>query len=153
MRVRTAVVVGVGAVGLVVGASAPASAAVGNSEHFLAVQTSVSAHSLALVATGPLHASGTDTPLSNTRDRFAFAQGSLTIDHNRTSGTQHFDRKTCTTQFTEQGIYRVVSGTAAYAHASGRGTYSVVGVVIGCDQSKPPKAISVVIRAAGPLTL
>lgn len=152
MRVRTALLAGVGTLGLVAGTSSPASAAADNTEHFLAVQTSVSAHSYPLAATGPLHAKGTDTPLSNTRDRFTFSQGNLIIAHQRTSGTQHFDPKTCTGQFTEQGTYRVVSGTAALAHAAGHGTYSVTGVVIGCDQSKPPEAISVVIRAAGPLT-
>lgn len=151
MRARTALLAGVGTLGLVAGISTPASAATGNTEHFLALQTSVSAHSFLLAATGPLHAKGTDTPLSNTRDRFNFPQGSLIIAHQRTSGTQHFDPKTCTLQLTELGTYRVVSGTAALAHATGHGTYSVTGIVIGCDQSKPPQAISVVIRAAGPL--
>jgi hypothetical protein len=152
MRVRTGVVAGVGALGLVVTLSSPASAA-GNTEHFLAVQTTASAHALPLAATGPIHARGTDTPLSNTRDRFTFARGNLIIVHHRTSGTQHFDPKTCVAQFSEQGTYRVESGTAAYAHAAGHGTYAVTGIVFGCDQSKPPQAISVTIRAAGPLTL
>ena len=152
MRVRTGVLAGLGAVGLVVGTGSPASAAAGSTERFLALQTSVSAASRPLAATGPIHAEGTDTPLSATRDRFTFPAGTLLIGHQRTSGTQHVDPSTCTTQFTELGTYRVLSGTRAYAHAAGHGTYSVTGLSFGCDQSKPPEAISVVIRAAGPLT-
>lgn len=138
--------------GLVAGTSSPAAAA-GSSEHILVVQTSATATSFPAAGTGPIHARGTDTPLSDTRDRFAFPKGSLIIGHHRTCGTQHFDPRTCTAQFTEQGTYRVLSGTAAYAHAAGHGTYSLSGVAIGCDRSKPPDTISVIIRAAGPLTL
>jgi hypothetical protein len=152
MRVQRAVLGGLGALALgVLGSSVPASAAGANTEHFLAVQTSV-AHKVPLAATGPIHALGTDTPLGRTKDRFAFPKGALIIVHHRTSRQQTFDRTTCTARFTEQGTYRVSSGTGAYAHATGHGTYSVHGIFIGCDQHKPPLAISVVINAAGPLT-
>jgi hypothetical protein len=152
MRVQRAVLGGLGALALgVVGSSVPASAAGGNTEHFLAVQTSVTSKA-SVAAAGPIHALGRDTRLSNTKDRFSFPRGALLIGHHRTSGQQTFDRTTCTGQFTEQGIYRVLSGTGAYAHAVGHGTYSVRAIVIGCDQHKPPVAISMVIHAAGPLT-
>jgi hypothetical protein len=152
MRISRVVAGGLGALALGVAAAAPASAATNNTERFTVVETSVTATSFPLSATGPIHALGKDTPLNNNNDRFAFPAGSLLIHHSPTADTGHFDPKTCTQRFTEQGTYRVVSGTKAYAHATGHGTYSLSGIVIGCDQNKPPKAVSIIINAAGPLT-
>ncbi len=153
MRLRSAVVAGVGAVGLVVGLGNPAGAATAGTERFLILQTSPTSRTAQVSATGPVHALGTDLTVSATRDRFTFPAGSMAVAHARTAGHQSYDRKTCTARFSEQGTYRVVSGTGAYAHASGHGTYWVTGVAIGCDPTAPPTAFSVVVRAAGPLTL
>jgi hypothetical protein len=139
----------------VAGASLPAWAASGTSgtQHFLAVETSPTAKTFPLSATGPIHALGKDTPLSNNTDRFAFPKGNLAITHHKTSGSQHFDKANCTGRITEQGIFQITGGTKAYAHASGHGTYSLVGYFIGCSQNKPPEAMSIVIQAAGPIKL
>jgi hypothetical protein len=145
---------GTAAVALAIGAGAlPANAATDHTERFVFVNTSVTSPSYPVVASGPLHALGQDTPIGNSnRDKLTFQAGTLTIGHSRTSGTDHFDSKTCSDQFTEQGTFRVLSGTGAYSHATGHGTYQLTGVVIGCDQTKPPSAASIIIRATGPLT-
>jgi hypothetical protein len=155
MRVRRAVVGGLGAMALgVVGTAAPASAATNNTERFLFVNTSATATSYPVSATGPIHALGRDTPIPNTnKDHIVFPAGSITIRHDRTSGTEQFDHRTCTGRFTEQGTYRVLSGSGAYAHATGHGTYSLSGVAIGCSQKQPPSTFSLIISAAGPLNL
>jgi hypothetical protein len=119
----------------------------------LAVETSPTAKAFPVSATGPIHALGMDTPLSNNTDRFAFPKGNLAITHHKTSGSQHFDKTNCTGRITEQGIFQITGGTKAYANASGHGTYSLVGYFIGCSQSKPPQAMSIVIQAAGPINL
>jgi hypothetical protein len=154
MRISRAVVGGIGALALgVVGATVPASAATNHTERFLFVNTSATATSYPVSATGPIHALGKDTPIINTnKDRIAFPKGSLLIRHQRTSGTESFDPTTCTGRFTEQGTFRVLSGTGAYVHATGYGTYQLAGVGIGCDQNKPPSTFSLIINAAGPLS-
>lgn len=139
----------------VVGANIPASAASGTSgtEHILEVQTSATASTFPVSGTGPIHALGTDKVLKNNKDTFVFPKGNLDITHQKTSGSQHFDKANCTGRITEQGIYKVTGGTKAYANASGHGTYSLVGYFIGCAQNKPPQVVSIVIQAAGPLHL
>lgn len=153
MRMIRVAAAGAGAVALAVGAGAlPASAATDHTERFVFVNTSFTSPSYPVIATGPIHALGKDTAVSDNRDKITFPAGSLTIVHNRTSGTDTYDKTTCAEQFTEQGTYRVLSGTGAYSHASGHGTYQLTGVVVGCDHNKPPTAASIIIRAAGPLT-
>lgn len=136
----------------VVGANLPASAASGT-EHVLIVQTSPTANTMPVSATGPIHALGKDIPINDNKDKFVFPKGTLLISHHKTSGSQHFDKATCTGRFTEKGIYHVTGGTKAYANASGEGTYSLVGYAIGCNPKKPPTTLSVVVQAAGPLHL
>src|ERR1700709_2537834 len=155
MRIKSAGGAGLGVVALwIVGVAAPAGAATDHTERFLFVNTSATADSYPVSATGPIHALGQDHPIGNTnRDRIVFPAGTLIIRHDRTSGTNSaFDKKTCTFRFTEQGTYRVLSGTRAYSHVSGHGPYQLSGVGIGCDPNKPPSTFSLIIRAAGPLS-
>jgi hypothetical protein len=141
----------------VIGADLPAwataSAPVPLTEHFLVVETSPTATTFPVSATGPIHELGKDVVLSDTKDRFVFKKGALNVTHKPKSQTQHFDKATCTGRFAEKGSYTVTGGSGAYAKASGSGTYSVVGYVIGCNPKKPPTTISVVIQASGPLHL
>ena len=125
----------------------------GGTERFVDVQTSATASTFPVAATGPIHALGKDTVLGNNKDKFAFPKGALIVQHTRTAGTSTFDKVTCLNTFTEQGTYKVLSGTGAYVHVSGHGTYSVTGYAIGCSQKKPPSTFSLVIKAAGPLSL
>ena len=138
-----------------VGANIPVSAASGTSgtEHILEVQTSATATTAPIAASGPIHAHGTDFQLQNNKDRFAFPKGDLFITHSRTSGSQTFDKVTCAGKFTENGIYKVTGGDKAYAGASGHGTYSLVAYFFGCNPKQPPQVFSLVLQAAGPLNL
>jgi hypothetical protein len=146
------VALGIGVLGIV-GAS-PAVAANCPTEHFLGVNTSTADNAPSPVsATGPIHALGIDTELSDTKDRFAFPKGSLIIVHKAKHDTQSGDPKTCTGGFTETGTYTIASGTGAYKHAHGHGTYAIAGYFIGCDQNKPPLVSSVILKASGPLAL
>jgi hypothetical protein len=136
----------------VIGANLPASAA-SATQHFLSVQTSPTASTFEVSASGPIHALGVDHVLAHNKDIFVFPKGSINVTHRRTSGTQHFDKANCTAQITEQGTYKITGGAKAYAKASGNGTYSVVGYFVGCNPKKPPTTFSLVIQAAGPIHL
>jgi hypothetical protein len=151
MRKTSIAVASAGALALALGAASPALASVSGTERFTVVETSPTGSNFPLSATGPIHASGTDHVVSDHLDRFSFSQGSLLIRHTPTSHTQRNDPKACTFRFTEQGTYRVLSGTGAYKDATGNGTYRLSGIIIGCDPKKPPRASSIIINAAGPL--
>lgn len=134
--------------------AASAAGSGGNTERFIVVNTSTANGPTTgpISATGPIHALGKDVPVDDNHDKFVFPKGTLLVTHHRTSGTQHFDKVTCTAQITEQGTYTITGGTKAYAGATGRGTYSLSGIFIAC-RNKPPLAASFIIRAAGPLRL
>lgn len=152
MRVRRSImaVAGAAAALTVVGA-VPANAASGT-EYLTFVQTNPNSNKSAVSATGPIHALGTDVQLTNNRDRITFPHGTVLFSHQQKSGSQHFDKQTCTGRFTERGVYRIISGTGAYSHVKGNGTYSLSGIFIGCNQNKPPTEFSLIINAAGPLS-
>ena len=143
----------VGGASLAALAAIPASAADNNTEHVVIVTTNPTSNTSPVALSGPIHALGVDTQLPNNRDRFTLKAGTLLIKHTPTSSTDSFDKVTCTDQFTERGIYKIVSGSGAYAHVSGFGTYQTTGVIIGCSPNKPPTALSVIVHAAGPLKL
>ena len=125
----------------------------GGTERFIVVSTSTSNGPVSgpVSATGPIHALGKDVPVDNNHDKFVFPKGTVLVAHHKTSGTQHFDKVTCTAQITEQGTFTVTGGTKAYAGAKGHGTYSLSGIFIACPK-KPPLAASFIIRGAGPLS-
>jgi hypothetical protein len=153
MRKNRVIVGMVGGLSLAALGTIPASAAANNTEHVVIVTTNPTSNTSPVAMSGPIHALGVDTQLPNNRDRFTFKAGTLLIKHTPTSSSDSFDKVTCTDQFTEHGIYNIVSGTGAYAHATGFGTYQTTGVIIGCNPKKPPTAISVIVHAAGPLKL
>ena len=144
------VTTGVAVTGLIAGAG-PAGAASGT-ERITVVETSVTTNTFPASATGPIHALGKDVQVNNKRDRFVFPKGAFVVEHHATASRQSFDKKNCTGRFTEQGTFRIVSGTKAYSHISGHGTYQLSGILIGCSQKKPPTAASIIINAAGPLS-
>ena len=122
----------------------------GGTERFIGVNTSPTSQGGTVSATGPIHALGKDIVLDNNHDKFVFPKGTLLVSHHQTSGTQHFDKVTCTAQITQQGTFTVTGGTKAYAGATGHGTYSLSGIFVGCG--KTPSEASFIIRAAGPLS-
>jgi hypothetical protein len=123
-------------------------------QHFLALSSDPSASTLILIANGPIHAKGTDTPVSADQDTFAFPDGTLTIEHQAAKpGKDSFDPVTCLGKYTERGTYEVTGGTGAYEDASGHGHYRVRVTVVGCDQNAVPEFVSIMIKASGPLEL
>lgn len=140
----------VATIGAVAGAGAGASSP--PTQYFTAVQTSARG-TQTVVAAGPISAKGTDTPLTNRLDTFTFPRGTLTVKHERSSGNQTFDNRTCVFTFSEKGQYVVTRGTGAYVHAIGSGSYRAFAVGQGCDRNRPPKSFALTIEAHGPLSL
>lgn len=126
----------------------------GRIERFLAVSTDPRNNAKPIVlAFGPIHAKGVDTPVNDRKDVFRFPQGSLVVRHHATAHTNRHDPVTCLTAFSERGTYRVVRGTGAYAGAQGHGHYRVRVQFVACTQHSRPQAFSLEIRAHGPLRL
>jgi hypothetical protein len=136
-----------------------AAGASGNSstaqEHFVLVQTDPAEDAPQTVyAVGPVSGVAVDNVLSDTRDEFAFPDGTITIDHTARHHKENFDTTTCEGTFSESGTYTVVSGTGAYESVRGHGTYTVNAAAKGsCDENTPPSSLVVIIEADGPLSL
>ena len=124
-------------------------------QHFLLLSTDPSDTATpVIIATGPIHAKGTDTVVNDTQDTFTFPDGTLSIEHHpKKPGRDSFDAVTCYFKYTERGTYEVTGGTGAYANAHGYGRYSVEASGVGCDQSASPEVFTLEIRASGPLHL
>lgn len=123
-------------------------------EHFLVMSTDPSQSATPVViATGPLHARGTDIVVDGTRDHFKFPRGTLFVRHHvhKKSVRDSFDKVTCYFKHTERGSYRITGGTGAYADAFGHGRYSVRASGVGCDQNAAPEDFFFEIKARGPL--
>ena len=90
-----------------------------------------------VVANGVIHARGRDVVLSDTRDRFVFPGGSITITHERSGGTDRYDPVTCTFRGTETGTYQIVNGGGIYDDARGQGTYVARIIAVGCAPNNP----------------
>ena len=152
MKVRAllsvATVVAVGAIGFGTGAGASSTP----TQYFTVVQTSATG-TQTVVAAGVISANGTDTIVSHRRDTFVFPTGTLNIIHQRVSGSQTFDSRTCVFAFSEKGTYVVTGGTGAYTHALGSGSYQLNGVGQGCSHTDPPTSFALTVMAHGPLTL
>jgi hypothetical protein len=155
MIIRHSIAV-IGAVAVsMLGLAASSSADTGSrNEHFVALQTSTAQNATSiLIATGPVHARGTDVQISNTKDKFVFPKGTLIILHKTGHSKDAFDKVTCYGTHTETGTYKVTGGTGAYKGARGHGTYSVKASFVGCSQTNPPDVFLLEINAFGPLAL
>jgi hypothetical protein len=147
------VAVGAGALAAVsLTAGAAVAASPSGSQFFLVVNTSTAngPATAPVSAIGPIHALGKDIPVTATKDRFAFPKGAIIVMHKPTKDTQSFDRGSCVGHIAEQGTFKVVSGTGAYTHAQGSGTYSLTGYFLGCGNTAT--AASVIIKANGKLS-
>jgi hypothetical protein len=121
-------------------------------QHFLGLQSDPAETATpTIIATGPIHAQGTDTVINDNNDVFTFPAGTLSVFHSPTSQHDSFDPVTCLARHTERGTYRITGGTGAYAQASGKGQYTVSVVAVGCSQSAPPTVFQLVIDAKGPI--
>jgi hypothetical protein len=81
------------------------------------------------------------------------------ITHSKGTGTQSFNPKTCLLTVNVKGTYSLGSGTGAYAHLSGTGTYQLSILAVGaksggkCTKTLPPPTFQQVISASGPVSL
>lgn len=152
MKRRHVILGSLSAIALVIAGVAPS--AIGTTttssgtQHFLIVQTSETGNP-PVVATGPIHALGTDVQVNGHRDRFEFPAGVLRINHKATSHRESFDPTTCLGRFTESGTFTIIDGTKAYRNVTGSGTYHVRGYFVGCTEGDPSNTVSIVITASG----
>jgi hypothetical protein len=138
-----------------VSASAVARPGKGHShlQRFVILQTDPNANTQVVVAGGPIHARGVDTPTDDTHDVFAFPKGTVSVTHVAKHTHQSFDPVNCYGRVTERGTYRITGGTGAYANVRGHGTYEAEINIVGCDENSAPDVLSVVVKAHGPLFL
>ena len=126
----------------------------GHNQRFIVLETSTADNAVPIViATGPVHARGTDLVISDTKDKFVFANGALIVLHQAKHSKDTFDPVTCYGTHSESGTYQVARGTGAYTGAHGRGTYTVKAEFVGCSETQPPDLLSLRIDASGPLWL
>jgi hypothetical protein len=118
--------------------------------HFVGLSNNPNSNSVTVIGLGVIRARGVDKVINNHKDRFVFPKGVVVIKHHRTDQHQHFDKKACYGAFTEQGTWKAVGGTGAYAHASGGGTYKVKAAVVGCKSQ--PDLFQLRIDASGTLS-
>jgi hypothetical protein len=102
---------------------------------------------------GPITGTGIDRTVTDNQDKATFKNGTFLIDHFKTSSTHNNDAKNCVFDYLEQGRYTVHGGTGAYKNVHGKGTYNLEVLGQGCDEKKPPKEFSIVVHAAGPLSV
>ena len=111
-----------------------------------------------IIITGSITAGGIDHP-GNQTDNVVFPDGTLTITHHRTAGTQRFNATTCLGQIAENGTYTLSGGTGAYTGISGHGIYRANITIVSardsggaCSNKLPPAAFQFVVRAQGPVS-
>lgn len=73
-------------------------------------------------ATGPVNGTGSDTQLSNTRDRLNLGSGRVVLNHNGI-GSPIVNTSNCTAGLLQFGTWNFNGGTGLNAHAVGNGTY------------------------------
>ncbi len=108
-----------------------------------------------VTATGVFNGSGTETRTSraagksvHATDVFTFDTGTVTVKDKGVRSLK-LDKSTCTRQLSEKGVWKITSGTGAFAHAKGKGHYKATGTIQGvsgtngCDFSAPTGTITV----------
>jgi hypothetical protein len=163
MHKTLAAVIGAVSVTAVLGgaslAGASARPAASGTEHFQIMTTSGTSKTSSIIATGVFTAGGTDTRTSSSTGTETFPAGTFVITHSKGTGTQTFNPKTCLLTVNQKGTYTLGSGTGAYAHISGSGTYQISILAIAaksggkCSMKLPPVSWQQVIRASGPVSL
>jgi hypothetical protein len=161
MKNRIAIACAAVAAVAVAGVGGFAAAASGNDkdakQHFVVVSTDPGGTQEQVYAVGPVTGVPTGNQISDTKDVWTFTDGSLTVEHITKHEKDSFDPKLCTGSFDETGTWRVVSGTGAYAHAQGNGTYTMHGKGSSkpgtCSENTPPDTILVVAVADGEMSI
>lgn len=162
-RIKAVVVLLVGVatmLGLALAGGSSASAATVGAQNFVVVSSNAAATTNPVLATGVIHARGTDTQRPNGSDVFRFRNGALLVTHHRVAGTDNLDRLTCLDRFTERGTYAIVAGSRDYRGARGVGAYNLTGLALyqkarsgRCLTNRTPDVFQLVIEARGGISL
>jgi len=91
-----------------------------------------------VVAAGPIHGKGTitDTPIRQTKDRvvlksvITLPSGTVTLKANEKYAVS-MNLRSCTATNIGKGTWKIVSGTGAYSHAAGSGTFVRRTFIVG----------------------
>lgn len=136
------------AAGLLASATAPAMAMRGpdaahpadNSQRFVMSYATVHGTDspTSVTAAGPIHGQGSivDTPIRETphgvilRSVMTLPDGSVTLRADEEYSVK-MDERTCTATNIGRGTWRVVSGTGAYEHTTGKGTFVRSTFIVG----------------------
>jgi hypothetical protein len=159
MKTRLATVsvsLAVAGVASMLGVHAAAASGQGSADHqqFVLVQTEHEDVSQTVYAVGPITGVAVNTDLSDTRAEFAFADGTVTIDHTARHNEEHFDPSTCQAGFFETGTYRILGGTGAYEGVTGHGNYTARAEANdACDENAPASSVVAIIDAEGTTSL
>ena len=162
MRTRVAIaaaaVVGVGVAGV---GGIFAAAASGNSkdaaEHGVEVTTDPTGAQEQVYLLGPLTGVPSAKQISDTQDEWTFTDGTLIVEHTVKHENDTFDPNACTARLDETGTWHVVSGTGAYAHTQGHGTYVFRGHGSSapgtCGPSTQPTSFLGIVVADGQMSV
>lgn len=132
---------------MLVGMAGTASAATNNQQFTIAARFGPdNTTSCQVVATGPIHGTGTCTitDVSNTVTlvHIVLPGGTVDLRAKQFNGTDNFNQRACVDQFTFQERFTILGGTGAFAGATGSGTDTGSGVFTaprtnkGCDQNQ-----------------
>lgn len=160
----------IAALALIVTATASASAAKTQTFTLTNVDPSVtdSTASVALHvhASGPISGTGSaqlrTIPKGGKTDHIAvrLAKGTVQLVATDTFAAVHPNYAKCRANLVGRGVFTIAGGTGAYKGASGKGTYSRSGVMVGarsaagaCLQNRAPRATYVTLKLTGTSSL
>lgn len=157
---RKVLVTVVSGLALLLGVTAPASAATTGAQTFTLVYVG-DGDTATIAAVGPIQGTGTSVTVSDDGqghgvDKVTFKKGTFVLDHVDGSYTDSFNEHTCVARFSGVGDYTLGSGTGAYQGVSGTGTYSYKGTFFGtrtADGCSEDGLVVITVKARGTTTL
>jgi hypothetical protein len=135
--------------------AASAASAASGAEHMQAITTSTTSSTASVIAYGVFTEAGTVNLSSSKVSKFVFSNGTITVTHKKTGGSQHFNSKTCLAMISETGTYKMTGGTGSYAGIKGSGTYALSVLFLGpkvsgkCSTTKKPLAQHEILATSG----
>jgi hypothetical protein len=135
--------------------AASAASAASGAEHMQAITTSTTSSTASVIAYGVFTEAGRVNLSSSKVSKFVFSNGTITVTHKKTGGSQHFNSKTCLAMISETGTYKMTGGTGSYAGIKGSGTYALSVLFLGpkvsgkCSTTKRPLAQHEILATSG----
>jgi hypothetical protein len=140
------------------GASSAASRTVTGTEHFQFMTTSATFSPVSVIVFGVFTTAGRISNTVGNVDTLAFPGGTFKVAHSGTGPTT-VNPKTCLVTSTQHGTYKIFGGTGKYAGISGHGIAHLSLLAIAarsggkCTMTKPPRALQLIVRQSGPVSL